>query len=133
MRIAVIGSGYVGLVAGACFAELGHDVILVDNDPAKYEALQRGEVPIHEEHLPELLAKHRDTRLASLSVPKRPGGLASRAQGPQALVPLEISWMLGQSRSLDVFGRRRENPLDDRQRSRNDGWNQHVPSPNEEI
>ncbi len=35
MRIAVIGSGYVGLVSGACFAELGHDVIVVDNDPAK--------------------------------------------------------------------------------------------------
>src|SRR5690349_23721401 len=64
MRIAVIGSGYVGLVAGACFAELGHDVILVDNDSEKYEALQRGEVPIHEQHLPELLAKHRNTRLS---------------------------------------------------------------------
>ena len=63
MRIAVIGSGYVGLVAGACFAELGHKVVLVDNDPEKYEALQRGEVPIHEQYLPELLAKHRNTRL----------------------------------------------------------------------
>jgi UDPglucose 6-dehydrogenase len=51
-------------VAGACFAELGHHVVLVDNDPQKYEALQRGEVPIHEEHLPELLAKHRDARLS---------------------------------------------------------------------
>jgi UDPglucose 6-dehydrogenase len=64
MRVAVIGSGYVGLVAGACFAELGHDVILVDNDPEKYQALQEGKVPIHEEHLPELLAKHRHTRLS---------------------------------------------------------------------
>src|ERR1051326_4941397 len=64
MNIAVIGSGYVGLVAGACFAELGHNVILVDNDPEKYEALQQGKVPIHEEHLPELLAKHRNTRLS---------------------------------------------------------------------
>ena len=63
MRIAVIGSGYVGLVAGACFAELGHEVILVDNDPAKYGALARGECPIHEEHLPELLAKHRGKKL----------------------------------------------------------------------
>ena len=63
MRIAVIGSGHVGLVSGACFAELGHDVILVDNDPAKYEALQRGESPIHEQHLPELFQRHRGTRL----------------------------------------------------------------------
>jgi UDPglucose 6-dehydrogenase len=67
MRIAVIGSGYVGLVAGACFAELGHEVVLVDNDQKKYEALQRGEVPIHEQHLPELLAKHRNTRLTFAS------------------------------------------------------------------
>jgi UDPglucose 6-dehydrogenase len=64
MRITVIGSGYVGLVAGACFAELGHDVILVDNDPTKYAALASGECPIHEEHLPELLTKHRGTKLS---------------------------------------------------------------------
>ncbi len=63
MNIAVIGSGYVGLVAGACFAELGHEVILVDNDPAKYAALARGECPIHEQHLPELLARHRGKQL----------------------------------------------------------------------
>jgi len=48
MRIAVVGSGYVGLVAGACFADLGHDVIVVDNDQKKLAALNRGEVPIHE-------------------------------------------------------------------------------------
>lgn len=64
MRIAVVSSGYVGLVAGACLAELGHDVVLVDNDPAKYAALASGECPIHEENLPELLAKHRATKLS---------------------------------------------------------------------
>jgi UDPglucose 6-dehydrogenase len=64
MRITVVGSGYVGLVAGACFAELGHTVTLVDNDATKVAALQRGEVPIHEEHLPELLARHRANRLS---------------------------------------------------------------------
>jgi UDPglucose 6-dehydrogenase len=63
MRIAVVGSGYVGLVAGACFADLGHDVILVDNDQRKLTALQNGEVPIHEKFLPELLERHRGTRL----------------------------------------------------------------------
>jgi UDPglucose 6-dehydrogenase len=51
MRIAVVGSGYVGLVAGACFADLGHQVILVDNDQAKVTALKAGEVPIHEHDL----------------------------------------------------------------------------------
>src|SRR5580658_10090593 len=64
MKIAVIGSGYVGLVAGACFAELGHDVVLVDNDPAKYAALASGVCPIHEKGLPELLARHRGGRLS---------------------------------------------------------------------
>jgi UDPglucose 6-dehydrogenase len=63
MRIAVVGSGYVGLVAGACFADLGHDVILVDNDKRKLAALQNGETPIHEKFLPELLERHRGHRL----------------------------------------------------------------------
>lgn len=63
MRITVIGSGYVGLVAGSCLAEIGHHVVLVDNDAGKYAALARGECPIHEEHLPELLARHRGKRL----------------------------------------------------------------------
>jgi len=63
MRIAVVGSGYVGLVAGACFADLGHDVILVDNDEQKLNALKNGQVPIHENFLPELLSRHRGHRL----------------------------------------------------------------------
>ena len=58
MRISVVGSGYVGLVAAACFAELGHQVISIDNDIQKIELLRRGEVPIHEEFLPQLLEKH---------------------------------------------------------------------------
>ncbi len=63
MRIAVVGSGYVGLVAGACFADLGHDVVLVDNDEQKLAALRTGTVPIHERFLPELLERHRGTKL----------------------------------------------------------------------
>jgi UDPglucose 6-dehydrogenase len=63
MHIAVVGSGYVGLVAGACFADLGHDVILVDNDQKKLEGLRAGEVPIHENFLPELLERHRGHHL----------------------------------------------------------------------
>jgi UDPglucose 6-dehydrogenase len=64
MRLAVVGSGYVGLVAGACFADLGHDVILIDNDQQKLAALKNAEVPIHEKFLPELLERHRGTRLS---------------------------------------------------------------------
>jgi UDPglucose 6-dehydrogenase len=63
MKIAVIGSGYVGLVAGTCFAELGHDVVVVDNDESKLGALQSGGCPIHEKFLPELLERHRGKRL----------------------------------------------------------------------
>ena len=63
MRLSVIGSGYVGLVSAACFAEIGHDVISVDNDSEKIAMLERGEVPIHERFLPELLARHRGGRL----------------------------------------------------------------------
>ncbi len=63
MKIAVVGSGYVGLVAAACFAELGHEVVCVDNDPAKLRALERGVTPIHEKFLPELIARHHGKRL----------------------------------------------------------------------
>jgi UDPglucose 6-dehydrogenase len=63
MKITVIGSGYVGLVAAACFCELGHDVICVDNDAKKLKWLQDGQVPIHEEFLPELISRYHGTRL----------------------------------------------------------------------
>jgi UDPglucose 6-dehydrogenase len=63
MQIAIVGSGYVGLVAGACFADLGHQVVLVDNDQAKLDALKNGQVPIHEKFLPELLERHRGRTL----------------------------------------------------------------------
>ncbi|HUH62677.1 MAG TPA: UDP-glucose/GDP-mannose dehydrogenase family protein [Terracidiphilus sp.] len=58
VSICVIGSGYVGLVAAVCFAEMGHQVTCVDNDEAKIKHLCAGGVPIFEEFLPELLAKH---------------------------------------------------------------------------
>jgi UDPglucose 6-dehydrogenase len=63
MRIAVVGSGYVGLVTGTCFAELGHDVVLVDNDEQKLADLRSGNLPIHERFLPELLARLSGSRM----------------------------------------------------------------------
>jgi UDPglucose 6-dehydrogenase len=63
IEIAVVGSGYVGLVAAVCFAEMGHQVICVDNDERKVKALQAGDTLIHEEHLPELLGRFRNERI----------------------------------------------------------------------
>jgi UDPglucose 6-dehydrogenase len=63
VSICVIGSGYVGLVAAVCFAEIGHQVICVDNDEAKVKTLCDGGVPIFERYLPELLARHRGNRI----------------------------------------------------------------------
>ncbi|SFE83903.1 UDPglucose 6-dehydrogenase [Paenibacillus catalpae] len=58
MKLAVIGTGYVGLVSGVCFSELGNEVICVDNAKSKIELLNNGEVPIHEPDLKELIASN---------------------------------------------------------------------------
>jgi UDPglucose 6-dehydrogenase len=58
MRVTMIGTGYVGLVSGACFADFGHDVICVDKDKGKIAALERGEMPIYEPGLVELVANN---------------------------------------------------------------------------
>src|SRR6187551_3435947 len=58
MRIAMIGTGYVGLVSGACFADFGHQVTCVDKDAGKIEALRRGEIPIFEPGLDALVASN---------------------------------------------------------------------------
>ena len=56
MRIAMVGSGYVGLVSGSCFAQFGHDVACIDNDPAKIDRLRQGEMPIYEPGLDRMVA-----------------------------------------------------------------------------
>ncbi len=60
MKIAMIGTGYVGLVSGVCFSDFGHDVVCVDKDPAKIEKLNNGNVPIFEPGLEQLMAKNVD-------------------------------------------------------------------------
>ena len=98
MRIAVVGSGYVGLVAGACFADLGHQVVLVDNDQAKLAALKAGDIPIHEKFLPELLKRHRDRNLTfsgDLARPcatARPFSSRSGLRRPNRGKPISPTW-----------------------------------------
>lgn len=58
MRVAMIGTGYVGLVSGACFADFGHDVICVDKDSSKIDRLNKGEIPIFEPGLDDLVAQN---------------------------------------------------------------------------
>lgn len=61
MKITIFGSGYVGLVTGACFADVGNNVLCVDVDPRKVEMLQRGEIPIHEPGLDEVVQRNSES------------------------------------------------------------------------
>jgi len=73
MDISIIGSGYVGLVTGACFADVGHNVICVDNDEAKVKTLQAGRVPIYEPGLEEILHRNVSARRLRFSSSTREG------------------------------------------------------------
>jgi Predicted UDP-glucose 6-dehydrogenase len=58
MRVAMIGTGYVGLVSGTCFSEFGHTIICVDKNPDRINALQQGKMPIFEPGLDDLVARN---------------------------------------------------------------------------
>ena len=58
MRVTMVGSGYVGLVSGACFADFGHQVVCVDKDNARIETLKRGKTPIYRPGLGDLVANN---------------------------------------------------------------------------
>ena len=67
MKIAIIGSGYVGLVTGACLAEVGHEVICIDNDERKLKALRSGRIPIYEPGLDQLVERNVSAHRLSFS------------------------------------------------------------------
>ena len=67
-KVGIFGAGWVGLVTGVCFAELGHEVVVRDVVPDKVDALRRGEVPFHEQDVPELLERNRDRLTFTLDV-----------------------------------------------------------------
>ena len=80
MKIAMIGTGYVGLVSGVCFSDFGHDVICIDKDPHKIDLLRNGEVPIYEPGLDQLMAKNVEAGRLTFS-----GDLAAAVDGADAV------------------------------------------------
>jgi UDPglucose 6-dehydrogenase len=80
MKIAMVGTGYVGLVSGVCFSDFGHDVVCVDKDPKKIERLERGEVPIYEPGLDALMAKNVEAGRLSFTL-----DLAEAIEGAEAV------------------------------------------------
>ncbi|MEL7125157.1 MAG: UDP-glucose/GDP-mannose dehydrogenase family protein [Pseudomonadota bacterium] len=80
MKIAVIGTGYVGLVSGVCFSDFGHEVVCVDKDPAKIDTLNAGQVPIYEPGLDALMVKNVAAGRLSFT-----GDLASAIAGAEAI------------------------------------------------
>ena len=94
-KVGIFGAGWVGLVTGVCFAELGHEVVIRDVVPEKIEALQRGEVPFHEHDVLELLERNRERltlharrgRLAGLRVALRLRRHAADAVGRRRPLP----------------------------------------------
>jgi UDPglucose 6-dehydrogenase len=70
MKITIIGTGYVGLVTGACLAEVGNDVFCLDVDPRKIDILNNGGMPIHEPGLQEIIKRSRAAGRITFSKPR---------------------------------------------------------------
>ena len=96
MRIAVIGTGYVGLVVGACFAETGNDVTCVDTDAAKIRLLKRGKIPFYEPGLEELVRRNRDEK--RLTFESKLAGPVQRAE----VVMIAVGTPTGEDGSADL-------------------------------
>jgi UDPglucose 6-dehydrogenase len=80
MRIAMVGTGYVGLVSGACLSDFGHEVVCIDNDQTKIDALRRAEIPIYEPGLSEIVANNLSAGRLSFTA-----DLAAGLRGAQAI------------------------------------------------
>ncbi len=96
MKIAVVGSGYVGLVAGACLAENGNDVICIDKDPAKVRTLQRGKIPIYEPGLEEMVRRNRAEKRLNFTTDLSRGAKASQ------IVFIAVGTPTGEDGSADL-------------------------------
>jgi UDPglucose 6-dehydrogenase len=96
MKIAVVGSGYVGLVAGACFAENGNEVICIDKDAAKVRTLQRGRIPIYEPGLEELVRRNRSEKRLTFTTNLSRGVRASQ------IVFIAVGTPTGEDGSADL-------------------------------
>ncbi|SET86027.1 UDP-glucose dehydrogenase family protein [Stigmatella erecta] len=96
MRIAIIGTGYVGLVAGTCFADSGNEVTCVDIDARKIRMLQNGEVPLYEPGLEELIRKNVRERRLAFSTELAP------AVGPAQVVFIAVGTPEGESGDADL-------------------------------
>ena len=106
MNIAIIGTGYVGLVTGACFAEVGHRVICVDCDATKVEVLNKGGIPIYEPGLEELVTQHRTSGRLSFTTSTREGVEKSEVifiavpTPPQPDGSVDLSYIEGVAREI---------------------------------
>ena len=96
MKIAVVGSGYVGLVAGACLAENGNDVVCVDKDPVKVRTLQRGKIPIYEPGLEEMVRRNRSEKRLTFTTD------LARATKSSQIIFIAVGTPTGEDGSADL-------------------------------
>src|SRR5215216_1469496 len=96
MKIAVIGTGYVGLVAGACFAESGNDVVCVDKDEAKVRLLRRGRMPIYEPGLEEMVKRNRQENRLTFTA------TLSKAVRDSSIIFIAVGTPQGEDGSADL-------------------------------